>query len=134
VRRALVLVLLAGCPTDPVEPTVSLYALTKPPPASVGAVVTNRSDMIYEVTLSQGVALAVGCTESCADAYGACAAPVLTVNDPTVLDVRPIYRLNGNTGERVLVAKQVGTTTLFVSSTCGTEPYIVRVVARPGSE
>jgi hypothetical protein len=134
-KRVLVLVLLAGCPADPVERTVSLYALTKPPPASKGAVDTDRVDERYEITLSQGVALAVGCTESCETAYGACAQPVVTVADEALLGVRPVYRLNGRTGERVLVAKEIGTTTLTVSSTCGAQTYTVRIEARPtGSE
>lgn len=134
-KRALGLLLLAGCPADPVESTVTLYALTKPPPASKGAVRTDRVDEVYEIRLSQGVALAVACSDSCEEAYGACPAPALAPNDPALLDVRTLYRLNGNTGERVLVAKNVGTTTLAVTSTCGTQTYRVIIEARPtGSE
>jgi hypothetical protein len=132
---AIALFALTGCPQEPEHPEVSLYGITKPPPASVGIVKTNRVDEIFEVTLSQGVALAVTCTESCREAYGSCVAPQVVADDPDLLGVRPVYRLNGGKGDRVLVAKQVGTTMLRVTSTCGTQPYVVHIEPRPtGSE
>jgi hypothetical protein len=134
-RASLALAVLAGCPADDeLEPQVTLHPLTKPPPASAGAVTTNRIDEIYEITLSHGVALAVGCTQSCEAAYGACAAE-LVAGDPALLGVRPLYRLNGSAGDRVLVAKQVGTTTLAATSVCGVQTYVVHITPRPtGSE
>jgi hypothetical protein len=133
--RALLLLVLAGCPTDEVEPQVTLYALTKPPPASVGAVTTNRIDELFEIRVSQGVALAVGCTQSCEAAYGACTAPDLIAGEPARLGVRPLYRLNGTAGEHVIVAQQVGTTTLTATSQCGVQTYVVHILPRPtGSE
>ncbi|MDQ3335904.1 MAG: hypothetical protein M4D80_12110 [Myxococcota bacterium] len=130
------LVLLAGCPADEeLEPQVTLHALTKPPPASVGTLTTNRFDEIYEIKLSQGVALAVGCSELCEAVYGACAAPELVAGDQALLGVRPLYRLNGGAGERVIIAKKVGTTTLTATSACGVQTYVVHITPRPtGSE
>jgi hypothetical protein len=134
-KFAAALVLLAGCPADEQVPEVTLHALTKPPPASVGTVTTNRIDEIFEIKLSQGVALAVGCSQSCEDAYGACATPKLVAADQTLLGVHTLYRLNGSAGDRVLVAKQVGTTTLTAMSVCGAQTYVVHITPRPtGSE
>ncbi len=125
------LVALAGCPSDdPPQPRVELYGITKPPPASTGTIETDYFEDIHQIELSQGVALAARCWESCDTVYGACAAPKFSVADATLLDVRPVYHLNGGDGEVVLVAKRAGTTTVNVASTCGVQTYVVRVLPR----
>ena len=124
------LVSTVGCPSEErAEPHIELYGITKPPPASTGTITT--TDDVHAIELSQGVALAVRCWESCEDTYGACATPKLVVDDGTLLGIRPVYRLAGGDGELVLVAKRAGTTTLHVTSTCGSQSYLVRVDSRP---
>lgn len=125
---------LAGCPAEPLAPQITLHALTKPPPASVGSVTTDHDDAIFEIELSQGVALAIACSQSCEDAYGTCTSPTLTAGDAALLGVRPLYRLGGGGADHVIIAKQVGTTTLTAASACGVQSYVVHIMPRTSSE
>jgi hypothetical protein len=124
VRRALLLVLLAGCP-DPSD-SVELFALTNPPPAATGVVTNDDGTNRFEVELSPGVALGLACWNYCSSSsIDQCS---ITPEDPTIVAVRSLYRVSANDRtDSVIAAKRTGTTRLFVSSACATREYVVRV-------
>src|SRR5262249_29249720 len=132
VKRAIVLLALAGCPSEG-PPWVQLEPITKPPPAGT-AVVRNQEDVdgkevdIYAITLSAGVALGAQCVDSCSSDYS-CAGAKLTAGDPAVLAIYPIYH-DGDAGQFAIVASAAGVTTLRVQTACATQSYAVTITAR----
>ena len=121
----LALAALAGCEPEP--DLVELVNLSSPPFASTASIETDRERDVYVVELSVGVALAVGCWDSCYPDQ-VCK---LTTADPEKLGVRPLYHLGSSLEDDfVLVAQRVGMTSLRVDSACASQEYVVRVVDR----
>jgi hypothetical protein len=117
--------LLAGCPDDKAPPTIEVYAVTNAPPARTATVVTDTVAGDHHITITRGVALALGCWDSCT---GACDAPSMTVGDPTLASVRRASRPNTYSGTTwVLAAIAAGETQLTVTSTCTTQSYLLHV-------
>jgi hypothetical protein len=123
-RPALALVALvvalgtAGCPEDPLPDTIQLYTVTVAPPARTATLVND--DLEHSVTMSRGVALAIGCWDTC---KGSCVGPTFTVTDPAVADIRPVYRSSGGYPTWVLVAKTAGSTQVKVATACAEQVY-----------
>jgi len=126
VAATLLAITATGCPSDPREDDVILYSITTAPPASKGTV-SNLEPDDYTITLSRGVALAARCWDTCTST---CEAAQITVDDTTRLGVRPLWRPGGSGGEVVLVAGEVGTTALHVTTPCATRTYRVQVIER----
>lgn len=116
---------LAAC--EPEIDTVELVTLSNAPFASKASIESNTVSDAYVIELSVGVAVAVGCWDSCYPAQ-VCK---LTSEEPEKLGVRPLYHV-GNTSadDYVLVAQTIGPTTLHVESACASQDYVVRIVAR----
>lgn len=116
---------LMGC--DEPEDTVQLVNLSSAPFASKASIETNRTLDVFEIELSVGVAVATACWDSCYPDQ-VCK---LTSGDSDTLGIRPLYHL-GNDGadDFVLVAKEVGVTSLRVNAACASQEYVVRVVER----
>jgi hypothetical protein len=116
---------LAGC--EPELDTVELVSLSSAPFASKALIESDRERDVYVVELSVGVAVAAACWDSCYPDQ-VCK---LTSFDPDKLGVRPLYHLGSTLDDDfVLVAHEVGLTTLRVDAACATQEYVVRVVAR----
>lgn len=125
-RRVLCVVLLAGCPDPDHPPDVELYGLTGAPPASTASITNDEVRDIYSVELSTGVAIATRCWTTCSSTC----LPKVVVENTELLDVRPVYRVNGAKGELALIAKRPGTTLLTVDSGCAHRTYALTVLPR----
>jgi hypothetical protein len=127
-RRALVLLGaavalgLTGCPDDKLPDAITLYGVTVAPPARTATLVSN--DIEHTVQMSQGVALAFSCWDTC---KGSCEGPVFTVGDPAIADVRPVFRSAGGYPAWVIVAKTAGATTIRVTNACAEQTYSLTV-------
>lgn len=123
-RPALALFALAaalgttGCPQDPVPESIQLYTITVAPPARTATLVSGELD--HRVDLSRGVALAIGCWDTC---KGSCESPTFEVGDPAIADVRPVFRSSGGYPTWVLVAKSAGMTQIKVVTACAEQVY-----------
>ena len=115
---------LTGCPA-PGPDEVSLLARTAPPPAKTARVTHDREFEEFTVVLSDGVAMSVGCWDNC---DYTCESPTFSSADPSVLEVRPITRLTGSTEDHLIFGAAPGSTTLTVSSQCGSQTYQVTVL------
>jgi hypothetical protein len=113
-----VALLAAGCPDNTATKTVELYTVTVAPPARKANLVSNELD--HRVELSRGVALAIGCWDSC---KGSCESPTFEITDATIADVRPVFRASGGYPTWVLVAKTAGMTQLRVATACAEQVY-----------
>jgi hypothetical protein len=123
-KRALFLVLLAGCPDPEHPPEVWLYGMTGAPPSGHAKIVNDDHGNTYSIDLSTGVAIAAQCSNNC----GTQCVPTITVGDADTLEVRPVYRVNTQPGQVALIAKQPGATSLVVEDHCGgTRTYFVQV-------
>ncbi len=112
--------LAAGCPEDPEVPdTIDLYSVTVAPP---GRTATLTSDKLlgHQLTITRGVALAFSCWDSC---KGACVGPAFEVDDPTLAEVRPVFRASGGYPTWVVLAKASGATQLRVTDACAEQVY-----------
>lgn len=120
-RRALVVLAVAlgatGCPEDP-PPEIRLYTVTVAPPARTAILVSNETE--HSIQMSRGVALAIGCWDSC---KGSCESPSFEVSDPAVADVRPVFRSSGAYPTWVIVAKSAGAATIRVATACAEQVY-----------
>lgn len=116
---------LAAC--EPELDTVELVARSSAPFASKASIESDYERDAYVIEISVGVAVAVACWDTCYPDE-LCK---LTSMEPATLGVRPLYHL-GSSGadDYVLVAQNVGLTTLHVDSACASQDYVVRVVAR----
>ena len=127
VASAIDVPLLSGCPSEtPAEDDLVLYGLTAPPPASV-ATITSSDTSGYTIVLTQGVAIAARCWDSC---DYACVSPRFTSGDVDVLRVRPVWRSSTTetAGEVALIASTPGTTELQIETACASRRYAVTVV------
>jgi hypothetical protein len=115
---AAVVLLAAGCPVDTVTKQINLYTITVAPPARTATLVSN--DLEHSVALSRGVALAIGCWDSC---KGSCENPTFEVTDPAVATIRPVFRASGAYPTWVLVAKSAGMTQIRVATACAEQVY-----------
>lgn len=116
---------LAAC--EPPLDSVELVNLSSAPFASKASIESDYERDAYVIEVSVGVAVAVACWDSCYPDK-LCK---LTSAEPATLGVRPLYRLgNSQAEDYVLVAQNVGLTTLRVDSACASQDYVVRVVAR----
>jgi len=125
-KRALVLLVLAGCPDPDYPPDLEIFSITGPPPASKATITNNERDDVYHIEMSAGVAIAAHCWHTCATAC----VPKAVVVDESVMHVRPVYRVNGGSSELALIAKQPGTTAIRVDSGCYARTYTVTVLPR----
>jgi len=127
-RRALVLCTLAvalgatGCPVDNPPDTITLYTVTVAPPARTATLVS--TDLEHTVQMSQGVALAISCWDTC---KGSCESPTFAVSDSAVADVRPVFRSTGGNATWVIVAKSAGTAQIQVTDACAEQTYSLTV-------
>ena len=127
-RRALVLCTLAvalgatGCPEDNPPHTITLYSVTVAPPARTATLVS--TDLEHTVQMSQGVALAISCWDTCT---GGCESPTFSVSAPAVADVRPVFRAAGGYATWVIVAKTAGTAQIHVTDACAEQAYSLTV-------
>ncbi len=112
---------------------LDLQPLTAPPPGRVAEINPANG----KIVMSQGVALAVQCTDGC---DGVCVRPRFSVDNGEVLDVRPGFlgssndnlnasSVNDDTRIQILVAQTPGTSKLRVKSTCTDRNYTVTVLA-----
>lgn len=116
---------VAGC--EPVDHTVELVNVSSAPFASKATIESDQVRDAYVIELSVGVALATACWDTCYPDK-LCK---LTSGDSDTLGVRPLYHLGtSDADDFVLVAQQVGTTTLRVDAACASQEYVVRVVSR----
>jgi hypothetical protein len=113
-----VALLAGGCPEDPLPDTIQLYTITVAPPARTATLVSN--DLEHRLEMSRGVALAIGCWDTC---KGSCVAPTFEVGDPAIAEVRPVYRAAGGYPTWVLVAKTAGLTQVKVANACAEQVY-----------
>lgn len=106
---------LLGSDCDPeTEEQLWLYAVTGPPPARAAELRTwPEEDRVLRV--SQGVALAVHCSDSC---VGPCFEPVVTVDPPRLATVRPVYRQGGVGGDFVVIGGQPGAGAITFATSC----------------
>jgi hypothetical protein len=119
----LVLTLAASaCPGDEDTDAVEIYALTAAPPART-ATITNTEER-HRVELSSGVAIAFSCWESC---EYECVAPEFVIGDPSLVEIRPIFRLRGGSTAWVMIGKSPGSTQLVVRTTCTNQAYSVQI-------
>ena len=131
-RPALVLLAAAvalvttGCPQDPVPDTIGLYAVTTAPPARTALLVS--TDLDHHVEMSRGVALGIGCWDTC---KGSCESPTFEVTDTAIATVRPVFRSSGGYPTWVVVAKTPGTTQLRVANACAEQVYGLTVADPP---
>lgn len=117
------LLVLTGCPQ---EPSIGLYARTSPPTTKTATVIhEDRAPVDYRVNLSMGVVLTVDCWETC---DYRCTSLSLTVDNPEIVDIRPVRRLNSSTTEYALLAMTPGTTQLTASNSCATHSYSLTVL------
>jgi hypothetical protein len=131
-KRALVLLALAAC-----NPYLTQQSVAPPGRAA-------RLDRVdgfwglkhYKLEISEGVALAVTCTQG-----GPCAKPNVVSEDPAVAEVRPaslaaLERIGFDTATPssafVIVGKAPGTTKLHVKTASGGRDVVVTVIAPPG--
>lgn len=126
VWRALLGLLLAlsasACPGEEDTEVVEIYALTAAPPART-ATITNTEE-VHRVELSSGVAIAFGCWESC---EYECVVPEFVVSDPSLVEIRPIFRLRGGSAAWVMIGKSPGSTQLVVRTACTNQAYSVQI-------
>ena len=108
----------AGCPEDPLPETIQLYTITVAPPGRTATLVSNELE--HRVDMSRGVALAIGCWDTC---KGSCVSPTFEVTDPAITDIRPVFRASGGYPTWVLVAKSAGMTQIRVATACAEQVY-----------
>ncbi len=124
-RRALAVLAIvvgaAGCP-DERQDTVTLYSVTVAPPARTALLVSSETE--HTVQMSRGVALAIGCWDTC---KGSCVGPSFEVGDPAVAEVRPVFRSSGGYPTWVIVARTAGATTIRVATACAEQTYALTV-------
>ncbi len=125
IMTLLALASLAAC--EPELNTVELVNLSSAPFASKATIESDYERGTYVIELSVGVAVAVACWDSCYPDK-LCK---LTSETTDLLGVRPLYHLgNDLADDYVLVAQNVGLTSLHVESACASQDYVVRLVAR----
>jgi hypothetical protein len=117
---ALLALALAGCPDPSTEKDISIWSSSYAPPSRVGKVTS--TDEERSIQISRGLALAIGCWDTCD--YG-CVSPTFTAANPELLTVRPVYSSYGSS--YVILAKAAGTTTLTISDSCASVDYAVTV-------
>jgi hypothetical protein len=118
---ALALVVVAatsGCPQKEYPDEIQLYTMTVAPPARAATMV--NGELEHSVTMSRGVALAIGCWDTC---KGSCVGPTFTVADPAIAEVRPVFRSAGGYPTWVVIAKAAGSTELKVANGCAERVY-----------
>ncbi len=124
VFAALVVAMLAGCP-DPSDPDVELYAITSAPVGRTASVRNEYDPTAHDVEMTRGVAVGVGCWDSC-DYY--CVAPSVSSSDEGVVRVKEIYRANSTAKQFVLIAVAPGNAQVVVSTVCAQKTYPVHVL------
>jgi hypothetical protein len=110
---------LLGCPREgPAE--VMLLQKTWAPPTLTATVVDNHE--VQEIRLSPGVAMAVGCWDTCDNWELSCENATVTSADETIVAAHDVYR-RGHDPTFVLSASSPGVTTVTVRTACGTQSY-----------
>lgn len=112
--------MVAGCEDYP--DYVEVSAVTGAPPSRTAHITNSETE--HSIHLSKGVALGLRCYDSC---DGACIAPQFVIGDQTLLEAHEAY-FAGSAGH-VLFAKEAGTTTLVVDTTCAHRIYTVVITA-----
>lgn len=115
---------LAGCP-DPDDPDVELYAFTSAPVGRTATVRNQYDPEAHDIEMTRGVAVGVGCWDSC-DYY--CVAPSVSSSDEGVVRVKEVYRANTTTKQFVLIAVAPGNAQVVVSTLCAQKSYPVHVL------
>lgn len=123
----LILVALAAC-----GPT--LYSRSAPPPGRTAAL--DENDGRYDLAISQGVAIAIGCQH-----HGPCKGVVISTEDETIADVKggsfssrdeQTYTLHTMTPAGVvIIGKQPGKTRVKVKTAKGSKTIHVTVLPPP---
>lgn len=117
---ALCLTPLFGCPEHEIEPEVSLYRVTNPPPTLVTELFD--TDDRQEIRMSIGTAMGVACHDYCEDQTTSCSGLVVSSADENVIAVHDAFRGNGQQTV-VLSAAAQGTTSIRVITACGSKTY-----------
>lgn len=129
---SIALVSLAGCPSYEAESQIYVQRITAVPVLMTAKVEHSHDGSISTITLSEGGAMGLGCTEYCVDNPDRrveCTQTTVTVNPPGLADVREAFLLSGREGTTVLVAKQPGAGVLVISSPCVSARY--RLIIEP---
>jgi hypothetical protein len=115
---------LSGCP-EPSEPDIEIYSITGAPVGRTARVHNVVDPPAHDIQITRGVAVAVGCWDSC---DYTCQAPTLTSADDSVVRVRQLYRAASSATQFVLVAVAPGTTEVTVETGCARRSYPVSVL------
>lgn len=122
-------VLLAGCPSYEPESAIYLQRITAVPVSLTAKVEHSFDDSRPStLTLSEGAAMGLGCTEYCVEGLGpraACERTETSLSPETAAEVRDAFMLDGREGTIVLIGKRAGTATLRITSPCVSAEYRV---------
>jgi hypothetical protein len=116
------LLLGAGCPGD-TPPAIGIYQTSAAPPGRTASIENDEEAGRYTIRLSSGVALGMGCWDSC---EYACVNPSFTADANGIVEVRDLWTTSGDAW--VILGVGPGTTRLTVKDACAERVYDVVVL------